>query len=104
MSWQVIFRPEIEDDLDTAAAWYDAREQGLGSRFIREVIAVWDRLAVDPVVGSHRHRKTDIRWRYPARFPYRVVYRLNEENHTVLVVAVLHAARHDRHWQSRRER
>jgi plasmid stabilization system protein ParE len=40
-------------------------------------------------------------WKYPDRFPYRVIYEVVEAGQTVIVAAVLHAARHDRHWQSR---
>ena len=40
-------------------------------------------------------------WRYPERFPYRVIYEVDEVGQTVKVAAVLHAARHDRHWKKR---
>jgi toxin ParE1/3/4 len=99
MSWSVEFRPEVEGDVEEAATWYEARESGLGADFVAEVITVWERLATDPLIGSHRHRKSTIRWRYPERFPYRVIYQLDEERHAILVVAVLHPARHDRNWQ-----
>ncbi|MCW1921537.1 type II toxin-antitoxin system RelE/ParE family toxin [Luteolibacter arcticus] len=101
MSWQVEFRPEVEEDVAEAARWYEAREADLGDDFIAELIEVWNRLTDDPFTGSHRHRKTFVRWRYPERFPYRVVYQVDEERHFVLVIAVLHAARHDRHWKAR---
>jgi plasmid stabilization system protein ParE len=37
----------------------------------------------------------------PDRFPYRVIYEVVESERTVIVAAVLHAARHDREWQRR---
>jgi len=37
----------------------------------------------------------------PDRFPYRVIYEVAEPEQTVIVAAVLHAARHDREWQRR---
>ncbi|MBA3543849.1 MAG: type II toxin-antitoxin system RelE/ParE family toxin, partial [Chthoniobacterales bacterium] len=40
-------------------------------------------------------------WRYPKRFPYRIIYEVIEPENLVVVAAVLHAARHDRHWQKR---
>jgi plasmid stabilization system protein ParE len=73
----------------------------LGANFVAEAVSVWHRLATDPFTGSHRHREATIRWRYPERFPYRVIYQADEERHAVLVIAVLHAARHDRNWQGR---
>jgi toxin ParE1/3/4 len=101
MSWRVEFRPEVEQDVAEAAAWYEARQAGLGAEFVEEVIRVWDELAENPLLNCRRHPTKNIRWRYPERFPYRVVYEVVEPARTVIVAAVLHAARHDRHWQKR---
>jgi len=38
MSWRVEFRPEVEADVAAAAAWYAARQPGLGMEFEAEVI------------------------------------------------------------------
>jgi toxin ParE1/3/4 len=101
MKWRVDFRPEVEQDVADAAMWYEIRQQGLGADFVEEVIRVWRALAENPQLNCHRHPTKNIRWRYPDRFPYRVIYEVSEENHSVLVAAVLHAARHDRHWRQR---
>jgi toxin ParE1/3/4 len=101
MSWRVEFRPEVEADVAEAAAWYEARQPGLGSEFVEDIILVWDALAESPLRNSRRHPKKDIRWRYPERFPYRVVYEVRQRERAVVVVAILHAARHDRHWRER---
>jgi plasmid stabilization system protein ParE len=101
MSWRVEFRPEVETDVAEAAVWYEARQPGLGSEFVEEVIRVWDSLAGIPLLNCRRHPTRNIRWRYPDRFPYRVIYEVNESEQTLIVAAVLHAARHDREWQRR---
>lgn len=101
MNWRVEFRPEVERDVAEAAAWYEAREPGLGAEFVEEVICVWDALAENPLLNSRQDRAKQVRWRYPERFPYRVVYRVDEQDQTVIVAAVLHAARHDREWRQR---
>jgi toxin ParE1/3/4 len=101
MSWRVIIRPEVEDDVANGATWYESRQVGLGADFAEEVICTWDALAVNPLLHSRRHPIKNIRWRYPERFPYRVIYEVNEAEQTVLVLAVLHAARHDSHWKER---
>ncbi len=84
-----------------AAAWYEARQAGLGGEFVEEVIQVWRALADNPLLNCRRHPTKNIRWRYPERFPYRVIYEVQEAERRVVVAAVLHAARHDRHWQQR---
>jgi plasmid stabilization system protein ParE len=101
MNWRVVLRPEVEVDVSEIAAWYDHRQPGLGSEFVEEVIRVWDTLAENPLLNCRRHPGKNIRWRYPERFPYRVVYEVLESEHTVVVAAILHAARHDREWQGR---
>ena len=101
MSWRVEFAPAVEQDVAEAADWYENRQPGLGTEFIEEIIRVWDALADNPLLNCRRHPTKNIRWRYPERFPYRVIYEVNESEQIVKVSAVLHAARHDRHWQKR---
>jgi plasmid stabilization system protein ParE len=101
MSWRVVVRSQVQDDVMQAAAWYEARQQGLGIEFREAVIQVFDSLADNPLLNCRRHPRKNIRWRYPVRFPYRVIYEVLEEEKTVVIAAVLHAARHDRHWKHR---
>jgi plasmid stabilization system protein ParE len=101
MKWRIEFRPEVEDDMEEAAAWYENRKSGLGSEFIEEVIHVWDTLSENPLLNSRRHPSKNIHWRYPDRFPYRIIYEVKESTKTIVVAAVLHAARDDQHWQNR---
>ena len=101
MNWRVIIRPEVEQDVAEAAHWYQTREAGLGAEFVEEIIRVWDALEDNPLLNARRHPRKNIRWRYPARFPYRVIYEVNEAERTIVVAAVIHAARHDRHWLAR---
>jgi plasmid stabilization system protein ParE len=101
MSWQVVVRPEVEHDVSKAAAWYDLQAEGLGAIFREEIIQVFDALTENPLIYCQRHPRKNIRWRYPDRFPYRVIYEVLETERNVVVAAVLHAARHDRHWLKR---
>ena len=94
-------RPEVESDVAEAASWYEAQQSGLGVEFIEEIIQVWDALAENPLLSARRHPRKNIRWRYPERFPYRVIYEVLEPEHSVVVAAVLHAARDDQHWRKR---
>jgi toxin ParE1/3/4 len=101
MKWRVEIRPEVEQDVRDAAQWYDSQQSGLGVEFVEEIIRIWDGLAENPLLNSRRHPSKNIRWRYPDRFPYRVIYEVHETEHLIIVAAVLHAARDDKHWRKR---
>jgi toxin ParE1/3/4 len=101
MNWQVVTRPDAENDVIEIAAWYDNRSEGLGDRFIDEFLTVLDELAINPLLHCRRDRRKNIRWRYPRSFPYRVIYEIVEREKIVVVAAVLHAAMHDREWKRR---
>lgn len=101
MTWQVISRPEAENDVIEIAAWYDSRSEGLGDRFVEEFLAVLDALTINPLIYCRRHPSKNIRWRYPTSFPYRVIYEVIEHEKIVIVATVLHAVRHDREWKKR---
>jgi plasmid stabilization system protein ParE len=101
VNWAVEFRPEVEQDMAEAAAWYEAQQPGLGGEFVEEVVQVWRALGQNPLLNCRRHPTKNIRWRYPDRFPYRIIYEVLEAERRVVVAAVLHAARHDRRWQQR---
>jgi plasmid stabilization system protein ParE len=73
----------------------------LGAEFVEDIIQGWDALAENPLLNARRHPRKNIRWRYPERFPYRVIYEVLEAEHSVVVAAVLHAARDDKHWRRR---
>ena len=40
-----MFRPEVEADVNEAAAWYDSQRRGLGGEFREEIIQLFDALA-----------------------------------------------------------
>jgi len=101
VKWQVVARPEVNNEVIEIAAWYDNRSEGLGDRFIEEFLSVLDGLAINPLLHCRRHPHKNIRWRYPKTFPYRIIYEVVENERSVVIAAVLHAARHDRVWRRR---
>jgi plasmid stabilization system protein ParE len=101
MNWQVVARPQAENDVMETADWYDSQHAGLGAEFIEEVLTVFDDLAINPLLNCRRHPTKNIRWRYPKRFPYRVIYEVIEDSRLVIIAAVVHAARHERVWRGR---
>jgi plasmid stabilization system protein ParE len=99
MSVPVYIRPEALADLEAAAEWYEERVPGLGAEYVRAMRAAITSLAEGAYHHHLRNRRLRMRWLCTRRFPYRIVYRIDDAR--VTVFAVLHAARHDREWQRR---
>ena len=97
MSFRLELRPQASTDVFAAGAWYDEQEPGLGAEFALAVQKRLDELLENPLLPRLRDQVRRIRWVYPHRFPYHIIYRVIGE--TVLVIAIVHAARHDRYWK-----
>jgi len=99
VNYSLEIRPDALTDIEEAASWYEEREAGLGTDFVKIILAAIDRLLVNPLVHRLRDRRRNVRWILTSRFPYKVVYKIQDQ--LVTVVAVLHTARHERRWKQR---
>lgn len=99
MSYRLEIRPYALADIAEAVGWYDEQESGLGSEFAREALEAIDALPNTPLMYRVRHTRKNVRWKRLDRFPYRIVFRI--EDNLITVLAVLHSARHDRQWRKR---
>ena len=99
MIHQLAIQPDALADIETAGAWYEEQQPGLGADFSRTVRQAINTLPANPVIYCVRERRGQVRWFFPRRFPYRIVYRVNRD--LINIIAVIHAARHDRHWRER---
>ena len=97
MSFRLVVRPEVDADLLEAEIWYERQRPGLGAEFLRAVRKAMAILPDNPFLYPVRNRRLQVRWCYPWPFPYRIVYRVVQD--TVVIYTVLHAARHEHHWQ-----
>lgn len=99
MSYNLEIRPDALADIAESATWYEEREVGLGLEFVRAIRTAIGLLQSNPLAHRIRSRRRNLRWFLPSRFPYRIVYRVTGD--LITVIAVLHSARHDRHWKER---
>jgi plasmid stabilization system protein ParE len=99
VTYRLEVRPEALSDIEDAARWYDEQRSGLGTEFTGAVVEAIDVLPNHPLVYRIRHKRKNIRWKLIDRFPYRIVFRMTDD--LITVIAVLHSARHDRHWKER---
>ena len=99
MSRRLIVRPEAEADITEAALWYEEREAGLGLELTLEVRAAIRRALQNPLDYLLLRQRPEVRRVLARRFPYRIFFIVRDD--AIVVFAVIHAARHERHWRKR---
>ena len=97
MNPPLIVNPEAETDMVEAKAWYDGHRPGMGDDFLLCVEEIFESICRTP--GLHAEVFQGLRLALVRRFPYGVVYRLDEDR--ITVVAVYHTRRDPRRWQYR---
>ncbi len=97
MTVAVRLRPEAEQDLADAAAWYEEQLPGLANRFLDEALNTFSAIAEAPLKYPILHR--DTRRTLIHRFPFGVFFRV--ESTAIMVLAVMHGSRNPRRWKAR---
>ena len=94
---QVRILPEAEEELRAAATNYETKQRGLGRALIAEVRKAYNRIIELPLAA--RIERGEIRARSVMRFPYRVYYRVRNEQ--IVIIAVGHRRRRPGFWRGR---
>jgi len=89
--------PEAEEELRLAATNYDTQQPGLGRALIVEIRRAYQRIIELPLAA--RVERGEIRIRSVVRFPYRIYYRVRDEQ--IVIVAVGHRRRRPGFWHGR---
>ena len=96
--FEVSVQLQAEEDLNAAAEFYESREPGLGETFLDEVSLCFDRIQQYPLLGTPLF---DEFRRLPAqRFPYSVIYRI--DNESIFILAIAHSSRRPGYWRHRK--
>ena len=99
MNRRLTIRAEAEADIAESAMWYESRESGLGNEFVNEVRDAIRRISARPLSYLRIRKDPAVHRSLVRRFPYRVFFILRID--AIVVFAILHGARHDRHWRKR---
>ena len=86
-------------ELAEAVRWYESRRTGLGADFYDAVVRTIERIRAHPEIGTPRTGRLPSREFRVDRFPYKVVYRVRDED--IYVVAIAHTSRRPGYWQHR---
>ena len=97
MNRELVFHPDVEDEVRAAYRFYESRRYGLGDDFLDALEAVYGGLRATPEM--HQVIEQGVRRAILRRFPYSVYYRVHADR--VEVIAVQHGHRDPADWQSR---
>lgn len=97
MANRLLILAAAERDVAEAYAWYESRQSGLGSEFLRAVDARIRSIERAPESCGfvERHYRIAI----VRRFPYMVLYTYGDD--TITIYAVFHSARDPEKWRGR---
>lgn len=94
---RVIFTRYAKQELEDAIRFYELEYSGLGKRFKEEVKSAALRIAKYPQAWSTE--RGDVRKCLLHRFPYKLLYSIEEDH--ILVIAVAHQHRKPDYWIGR---
>jgi hypothetical protein len=89
--------PEADQELEEAAIWYERQQSGLGEDFLQEFEWTLRRICEDPLrwrIFHNSNRKLNF-----DRFPYAIVYSIQED--AIWLKAVMHLHRRPFYWRAR---
>jgi toxin ParE1/3/4 len=86
MSWNLIVRPEAEQDITEVYDWYEEQRKGLGDEFLLEIGAGLNFIQSDPYIYAPIYK--DIRRALSRRFLYGIFYFVSDNN--IAVFTVMH--------------
>ncbi|HMP98135.1 MAG TPA: type II toxin-antitoxin system RelE/ParE family toxin [Cyclobacteriaceae bacterium] len=88
---------EAKLDIEEAWLWYEEIRTGLGEDFLLSLEAALNQLKRQPLLYEIKHK--EVRVCLLKRFPYKVIYFL--DNDKVIVLAVFHSHRNPETWKER---
>ena len=86
-------------DLSDASRWYEAKQNGLGKRFLDEMKEAFDIICKNP--AGFQIRYDENRVFFTKIFPYSIHYQYIANKNKVLIKAVFHTARSPQIWKQR---
>ena len=93
------FLTVAEKELDETVEWYNHQVANLGARFLDEFNKSIFRVAEYPY--SCEKIESDIRRCLVNRFPYGIIYRMDEDEECIVIIAVAHLHRKPGYWHDR---
>ena len=100
-SYTIQLSEKALDDLLDGALYYDNQLSGLGDDFLDAIDVVLERISSNPyacqeILAPYRRVIEN-------KFKYNIIYRIEDNILSIVVISIQHAARHPFRWESRIE-
>ena len=95
----IIFHPDVTDEVRASYDWYESRAKGLGNDLLSELESAYK--AIEELPDTWPKFQKGFRRFLLSKFPFSVIYRFN--NGTIYVVAIMHNSRKPGYWFDRTE-
>jgi plasmid stabilization system protein ParE len=89
MKYKLIIKEEAVIEIEDAFIWYEKEKVGLGQEFVAALEEDYEKIIASPFLYQIGYK--DFRIAVMQRFPYKIVYRIEED--AVVVYAVFHTSR-----------
>ncbi len=88
--YSTIFSSRAQKEISLSWEWYEKKQQGLGDRFVNEVINRIRKIERYPERYPTRYRSYK---ETPVQvFPYLIIYRVNKKKKTIRIVSIFHTS------------
>jgi len=92
MNFRVVIEDEAEKEFIEAVHFYDGRQQGVGQRFARDLLAFFKSVSQNPERFRFVSRLTRMA-RLPKPWPYSVFFTIRHETSEVVISTIWHNSR-----------
>ena len=100
MAYSIEISETAEDDIREAFLWYEDQKDDLGNLFESHVSKVIESIQRNPFKTQIRYGNTRIF--FLEKFPYGIHFQANEQEKSILIVAVFHTSRTPEKWTKRK--
>ena len=89
----------VKEDIKEAVNWYNKAQNGLGTRFLKNVKEKINSIAKNPETIQIRYN--DVQIAVVNTFPYTIHFQFNIQQNTILILGIFHTSKNPENWTER---
>jgi plasmid stabilization system protein ParE len=89
----------VKEDIKEAVNWYNKAQNGLGTRFLKNVKEKINSVAENPETIQIRYNY--VRIAVVNTFPYTIHFQFNIQQNTILILGIFHTSKNPENWTER---